>query len=92
MALSENQKKYIVDSTEAIPVLIAVEGKRENFPSSGPVCFPQTLTLTYSFWKKNKSLLSKRKMEFHFTLFHPFLMQELIFTEHLLYAWPFVYN
>lgn len=49
MALSENQKKYIVDSTEAVPVLIAVEGKSENFPSSAPLCFPQTLTLLYSF-------------------------------------------
>ena len=57
MALSENQKKYIVDSTEVVPVLIAVEGKSEKFPFSGHLCFPQTLTLIYSFWK-NKSLLS----------------------------------
>lgn len=31
MALSENQKKYIVDLTEVGPVLIAVEGKNEFF-------------------------------------------------------------
>lgn len=52
MALSENQKKYIIDSTEAVPVLIALEVKSENFPSSAPLCFTKTLTLTYSFWKK----------------------------------------
>lgn len=45
MALSEIQKKYIVDSTEVVPVLIAVEGKSEKFPSSGLLCFLQTLTL-----------------------------------------------
>jgi len=70
MALSEKQKKYTADLTEVVPVLIVVEGKREIFLSPGPLCFSHTPTLIYSFWK-NKSLLSKKKMELHFAFLHP---------------------
>lgn len=70
MALSEKQKKYTADLTEVVPVLIVVEGKRKIFLSAGPLRFSHTLTLIYSFWK-NKSLLSKKKMELHFAFLHP---------------------
>lgn len=52
MALSENQMKYAIDLTEVVPVLTAVEGKSEIFPSPDPLCIPHTLTLRYSFRKK----------------------------------------
>lgn len=44
--------KYAIDPTEVVPVLTAIEGKTETFPSVGPLCIPHPLTLRYLFRKK----------------------------------------